>query len=246
MPEVNNFTVLESVYGRFVVNRRDKFQGEALVRTGRPHIQDELDVLLGIADTLPNGAFVADAGANVGFVAIPLAQRLKPRGGTVLAYEVQRMIYYALCAGAVLNDLDNLFAFHQGLGASARVAHMAAVDYGQPQDFGMYSLLDQPAQRNEAVQITALDEIGLPRLDLLKVDVEGMEMEVLAGARSTIARHRPWCWIEHWMVGAETIARAFAGLDYECFRMSELNMLCAPADRLAASGLRFEATKIPS
>ena len=66
MPDVNNFTVIESIYGRFVVNRRDKFQGEALVRTGRPHIQDELDVLLGIADTLPNGAFVADAGANVG------------------------------------------------------------------------------------------------------------------------------------------------------------------------------------
>ena len=76
MPDVNNFTVLESIYGRFVVNRRDKFQAEALVRTGRPHIQDELEIILTIADTLPNGAFAVDAGANVGLVAIPLAQRL--------------------------------------------------------------------------------------------------------------------------------------------------------------------------
>ena len=216
MPDVNNFVVIESIYGRFVVNRRDKFQAEALIRTGRPHIQAELEVLLAIAGALPNGAFAVDAGANVGLVSIPLAQALKPRGGTVLAFEVQRMIYYALCAGAVLNDLDNLFAFHQGLGAKARVEPMAAPDYGAPQDFGMYSLLNQPAQRNEAVQIATLDELGLPRLDFLKIDVEGMEMEVLAGGRNMIARHRPWCWVEYWMVGAETIAGAFAGQGYEC------------------------------
>lgn len=246
MPEINNFTVIESVYGRFVVNRRDKFQAEALIRTGRPHIQDELDVLLAIADTLPVGAFAVDAGANVGLVAIPLAQRLKSRGGTVLAYEVQRMIYYALCAGAALNDLDNLFPFHQGLGASARIERIAPVDYGAAQDFGMYSLLNQPPGRSEAVQISTLDELGLPRLDFLKIDVEGMEMEVLAGARSMIGRHRPWCWVEYWKVGAETIAAAFAGLGYECYRMDELNLLCAPSDRLAASGLAFEATRIPS
>jgi FkbM family methyltransferase len=246
MADVNNFTVLDSIYGRFVVNRRDKFQAEALIRTGKPHIQDELEVLLAIADTLPNGAFAVDAGANIGLVAIPLAQRLKSRGGAVLAYEVQRMIYYALCAGAALNDLDNLFTFHQGLGAQARVEGIATADYGQPQDFGMYSLLNQPAQRNEAVQITTLDELGLPRLDFLKIDVEGMEMEVLAGGRNMIARHRPWCWVEYWMVGAETIAGAFAGLDYQCYRMDELNLLCAPADRLAASGLAFEAATVPT
>ena len=244
MPEVNNFTVIESVYGRFVVNRRDKFQAEALIRTGKPHIQDELEILLAIADTLSNGAFVVDAGANIGLVSIPLAQRLKPRGGTVLAYEVQRMIYYALCAGTVLNDLDNLFTFHQGLGAAARVERIAAVDYGAPQDFGMYSLLNQPAERNEAVQIAALDELGLPRLDLLKIDVEGMEMEVLAGGRGMIARHRPWCWVEYWMVGAEAVAGAFAGLGYQIYLVDGLNLLCAPSDRLAASGLAFEGATV--
>ena len=244
MAEVNNFTVIESIYGRFVVNRRDKFQAEALVRTGKPHIQAELEILLTIADTLPDGAFVVDAGANIGLVSIPLAQRLKPRGGAVLAYEVQRMIYYALCAGAALNDLDNLFTFHQGLGATARVERIASADYGTPQDFGMYSLLNQPAERNEAVQIAPLDQLGLPRLDLLKIDVEGMEMEVLAGAKGMIARHRPWCWVEYWMVGAETIAGAFSGLGYDCYVVDELNLLCAPSDRLTASGLRFEGAKV--
>ena len=246
MPDVNNFTVIESIYGRFVVNRHCKFQAEALIKTGKPHIQDELDVMLAIVDTLPNGAFVVDAGANIGLVAIPLAERLKPRGGTVLAFEVQRMIYYALCAGAALNDLDNLFTFHQGLGSHARVERLASPDYGVPQDFGMYSLLNQPPERNEAVQITTLDDLGLPRLDFLKIDVEGMEMEVLAGAKGMIGRHRPWCWVEYWMVGAETIAGAFAGLGYECYVVDQLNMLCAPAERLAASGLTFEGAKVPS
>ena len=244
MPDVNNFTVIESVYGRFVVNRHCKFQAEALIKTGKPHIQGELDILLAIADTLPDRAFVVDAGANIGLVAIPLAGRLKPRGGTVLAFEVQRMIYYALCAGAALNDLDNLFTFHQGLGAHSRIERIAAADYGKAQDFGMYSLLNQPAERNEAVQVTPLDELGLPRLDFLKIDVEGMEMEVLAGARGLIGGHRPWCWVEYWMVGAETIAGAFAGLGYDCYVMDPLNLLCAPSDRLAASGLAFEAPRV--
>ena len=244
MPDINNFTVIESIYGRFVVNRHCDFQAEALIKTGRPHIQSELDIQLTIADTLPEGAFVVDVGANIGLVAIPLAQRLKPRRGTVLAFEVQRMIHYALCAGAALNDLDNLFTFHQGLGAQARVEHMATLDYGASQDFGTFSLLSQPTERNEAVQILTLDQLGLPRLDYLKIDVEGMEMEVLAGGKAMIARHRPWCWIEYWKVGAETIAGAFAGLDYQFYKADDLNLLCAPSDRLAVSGLRFDGPGI--
>ena len=52
MPDVNNFTVIESIYGRFVVNRHCKFQAEALIKTGKPHIQDELNLLCAPAERL--------------------------------------------------------------------------------------------------------------------------------------------------------------------------------------------------
>ena len=40
--------------------------------------------------------------------------------------------------------------------------------------------------------VETIDRLVLPRLKLLKVDVEGMEAEVLRGAADTIWRTRPY------------------------------------------------------
>ena len=63
---VNHFTVIESVYGRFIVNRHCTFQAEHLIKTGLPHIESELRNILAIVETLPAKSVVVDAGANIG------------------------------------------------------------------------------------------------------------------------------------------------------------------------------------
>ena len=45
---LNNFTVIESIYGRFIVNRHCAYQAEALIKTGAPHIQAEVSQMLTI------------------------------------------------------------------------------------------------------------------------------------------------------------------------------------------------------
>ena len=50
---VNNFTVIESVYGNLIVNRHCTNQAEALIKTGRPHIEGELRKILMIVGSLP-------------------------------------------------------------------------------------------------------------------------------------------------------------------------------------------------
>jgi FkbM family methyltransferase len=243
--EVNNFTVIESVYGRFVVNRHCAYQAEALIKTGRPHIESELRNILGIARTLPKGAVAIDAGANIGLVGVPLALSLRDLGGTVFAFEAQRMMFYALCGAAALNDLENLHAFHQAVGSKAGRIEVPRLDYAQDWDFGMLSLVgNDPAVASETIQMVAIDELGLARLDFLKIDVEGMEIDVLEGAAARIRADLPWCWVEYWKIGAEPIKRAFAGLPYQFFRMDELNMLCAPAERLAAANMAIAAPEI--
>ncbi len=52
------------------------------------------------------------------------------------------------------------------------------------------------------VQVVTLDEFHLDRLDFLKADVEGMELEVLKGAEQTIARCRPLIYAENDRPGA--------------------------------------------
>src|SRR5437870_6179822 len=110
---------MESVYGKFIVNRHCAFQADCLVKTGRPHIEDELRKILTIVDVLPEKCVVVDAGANIGLVSIPIAQSVKTRGGVVHAFEPQRMMAYALCGAVALNDLENLFVYDLALGATS-------------------------------------------------------------------------------------------------------------------------------
>jgi FkbM family methyltransferase len=239
---LNNFTVLDSVYGRFIVNRHCAFQAEALVKTGRPHIDDELKKILTIVNGLPGECVVVDAGANIGLVSIPIAQAVKARGGIVHAFEAQRMMFYALCGAAALNDLENLFVWHRAVGAGPGAIAVPRVDYATPQDFGMVSLVAAPSgEAGETVDLVAIDSLALPRLDFLKIDVEGMEISVLQGARGALQNHLPWCWVEYWKVDREEIKAQFAGLDYKFYLMDNLNMLCAPTERLAASKISIHA-----
>ena len=59
-----------------------------------------------------------------------------------------------------------------------------------------------------------LDSLGLARVDLIKIDVEGMEMNVLAGAAALIGRHRPAMVVEHIKTDAEKLRRWLEALDY--------------------------------
>ncbi len=142
---INNFTVLESIYGKFIVNRYCAYQADALVKTGRTHIEAELNNIRAIVDTLPENCLVVDGGANIGFVAVPIAQRIKNKNGQVICFEPQRMIFNALAGTVALNDLDNLFVHNLGLSDQESWATMPKVDYGKPADFGMVSLTEARA-----------------------------------------------------------------------------------------------------
>jgi hypothetical protein len=57
--------MIESNYGKFIVNRHCDFQAESLIKTGLPHIQGELATILTLIKLLPQNCIVVDAGANL-------------------------------------------------------------------------------------------------------------------------------------------------------------------------------------
>lgn len=241
---VNDFTVIESIHGRFIVNRHCAHQIDYLAKTGAPHIQGEIAAILTIIRTLPDKCVVVDAGANIGLITVPIAHEIKARGGVVHAFEPQRLVYQALCGTSVLNDLNNIFPRHLGLSDRFVGLKMPDIDYSAPADFGMVSLKGAREGGSGTVSVVPLDSVGLSRVDFVKIDVEGMESAILAGAAETLAENRPWVWMEYHMSDIDTLKSAFDGLNYVFYRIDALNMLCAPLDKLERTGIRVQAETI--
>jgi FkbM family methyltransferase len=236
---VDNFVVLDSVYGKFIVARTCLFQAEALVKTGRTHIESELNNIFAIVDTLPTDAVIVDGGANIGFFTVPVAHRTLGRGTRIVSFEPQRQLFQALGGSLAINGYDHVYLHNCGLGAEPGIAQLPAVDYSVAQDFGTVSLSDETTvdeygwMNDRVVDITSIDAMTLPRLDFFKLDVEGYEVPALRGALETIKKHRPWIWVEYFITGVDTIRQTLVDLDdYAFFIVDYQNMLCAPREQL--------------
>jgi FkbM family methyltransferase len=244
---VDNFVVLDSVYGQFIVARTCLFQAEALVKTGRTHIESELNNIFAIVDTLPADAVIVDGGANIGFFSVPVAHRTQGRGTRIISFEPQRQLFQALGGSLAINGYQHVYLHNCGLGAEPGIAQLPAVDYSVAQDFGTVSLSDNTTvaedgwMNDRVVDITSIDAMALPRLDFFKLDVEGYEIPALTGALETIKKYRPWIWVEYFITGADPIKQALAGIDnYEFFIMDYQNMLCVPKEKQGAITISAE------
>jgi len=235
---VDNFVVLDSVYGKFIVARTCLFQAEALVKTGRTHIESELANIFAIVDSLPADAVIVDGGANIGFFTVPVAHRTLGRDTRIVSFEPQRQLFQALGGSLAINGYDHVFLHNVGLSTEPGVAQLPAVDYSVAQDFGTVSLSDTTTvdedgwMNDRVVDITSIDAMALPRLDFFKLDVEGYEIPALVGALETIKKHRPWIWVEYFITGIDPIKKTLDSIDnYEFFIMDYQNMLCVPKEK---------------
>lgn len=136
-----------------------------------------------------NGVFV-DVGANIGAFTVPLAKQLNC--GTVVAIEASPTVYPYLARNIELNDLRNV-----------RLHHCAALDHdldtvafyeASKDHFGMGALAAQFSGKAVSVTARTLDSIlaedGIDKVDILKVDVEGFEGRVFAGAMKLLTGSR--------------------------------------------------------
>ena len=236
---VDNFVVLESVYGKFIVPRTCLFQAEALVKTGRTHIESELNNIFAIVNTLPAGSIIVDGGTNAGFFTIPVAHLTQDRNIKIISFEPQRQLYQAVSGSLSLNGYRHVFLHNYGLGAEHGQAELPAIDYSIAQDFGTvslsneYTVVEHKWMNERVVDITSIDDMDLPSLEFFKLDVEGYEVPALTGALSTIQKHRPWIWVEYFITGADVIKKSLASLDdYAFYIVDYQNMLCAPREKL--------------
>jgi FkbM family methyltransferase len=196
------------------------------------------------------GMTVLDVGANIGVHTLDFASAVGP-SGAVIAFEPQGFLHQILRTNVLLNELVNVQALHGGLGRERGQAWIPAIDYNAAGNFGGIPL--QKEIGGERVTIAALDSFGLARCDFLKVDVEGMEEDVIAGAAKTIGKFKPILYLENDRRDkSEALIRRVTELGYESYwhfpryfradnfygnpvnvfgGMVSVNMLCAPVGR---------------
>lgn len=229
---IPNFVVLDSIHGRFIVNRHCDFQAETLIKTGATHIEQELTNIFIMIDSLPPNAVIIDAGANAGFFTVPVANRVRGRGHRIISFEPQRTMYRALSGTLVLNDIDFCELINAGLGDQPGVAIVPDLDYSIDRDYGSVGLCYEG--QGYDVEVKTIDGLELNRLDFLKIDVEGWECPVIAGGIKTIKQHRPYIWIEYFNTGIPEIKDALKSVpDYTFLKIDYQNMLCMPQEKVS-------------
>ena len=142
------------------------------------------------------GWTVLDVGANIGAHTVELA-RMVGANGLVLAFEPQRLVHQVLCANLAANNIENVMAMQAALGARQSRAAIARPNYGLRENFGGLSLLMNPEGPSEPVPVATIDTLSLSACHFIKIDVEGMEVEVLRGADTVLRRFRPLLYLEN-------------------------------------------------
>jgi hypothetical protein len=94
-----------------------------------------------------------------------------------------------------LNSVTNVQCLQQGLAEQPGTMNTMPVNYAAENNFGGMSLGAYPG--GEAVEVGRLDRFGPPRCKFLKIDVEGMELQVLKGASALIERLKPVLYVEN-------------------------------------------------
>lgn len=176
-----NLSLVSGRHGIFLANRFDRHLGCALDRYGECK---ELQLRL-IQTLVGSGDTVVEVGASIGAHTVPLAKKVGPEG-RVVAIEPQPVIAQALAANVALNSLENVSVVNSACGAQASTLWRPSVNYfgGAFHLSGAVQLSAQPLDSGAAVDVRTLDDLlgDSTQVSLLRVEVSGMELEVLRGA----------------------------------------------------------------
>jgi FkbM family methyltransferase len=191
MNQISGTVVTATIKGKeirfFVANPEDVIQKQHF--RGRLYEVEELAI---IAECFPAGGVFVDIGTNVGNHAIFVGKYLNPT--QVIAFEPNPPAIEILRINLALNGLTDLVDLsHLGIGLS----HAAARANLVMRDGNLGATRLHTTQEPDGLPLMRGDDVlGDAHVDFIKLDVEGMEINVLRGLERTIKRCRPRIFVE--------------------------------------------------
>ncbi len=242
----------EVVAGKNGVKYRLMSQHDAISRVIR--LDGELEPELHqVTSHIINGkqGRVLDVGANMGTYCLPLSRDFA--NIEFVAFEVQRKIFEQLLSNISLNKANNVLAIHSGLSDKMETIVATIPRYESETNIGAFSLDDEVRNSNtylvktvgetESFSLVPLDTFAFKDVLLIKIDVEGMELKVLVGARNTIEENNfppilfeAWTWIPWFQERRKQLFEHLQGMGYRITQLGENNI----AQHISRAALLFK------
>ena len=230
--------VISTRFGSVIANHYDRGVFWQLSQTGK-YDESQIELIRRCVSFCPTDPIVLDIGANIGLVSLSLADLVG--GGAIFAFEPQRIIFQMLAGNMAINSIENVFCYHLAVGDTNGTIPVPRINYGAGAIFGSLELgrevqsdLGQNARLEgpdvETVRMVTIDSLNFSRVDLMKIDVEGMEEAVLRGAQSTIMTSKPLLYVETLKSDKDRLAAILTAFGYSLHRQGE-NYLCLHRDR---------------
>lgn len=203
----------------------------------KPNIKDVDPAIAELAlEIVSEDNVVWDVGANLGLFSL-VASKATGRDGKVVAFEPDCWLSYLLRRSCALSEMtcadidvlsvaisDTIDVKVFNIAHAARAANFLENSQGSSMTGGVLE--------NHHVMTTTLDWLGerLPLPDVLKIDIEGAELEALRGAAKLLQGKRPILLLEVREVNADEIGRL----------LSEYNYVMYDADKKRGERIRIE------
>lgn len=217
------FTVGDSVYpnilvscdhGLMIINRFDNTLNsvsQTLLDHGNNNTV-EADLTMRMLSDIESPV-IFDIGSNIGTYATWVAKWANTKNGKVYCFEPQRQIFQMLCGNLAINNIFNAYAYQVGLGKEEKYIEIPEPDYKMPNSsFGSFSLdgVERHKYTNknllQKIKITTLDnfvhEHNIEKVDYIKIDAEGLDIDVIQGGMNTIKRFMPDLYVEYLNLGS--------------------------------------------
>jgi FkbM family methyltransferase len=239
------FVLTSTNHGTMLVNRNDYHLtpgggygvGYQLLNKSsfdQSEVDFALQLLSSRRELYGNGVIAIDCGANIGVHTIEWSQFMHS-WGNVIAIEAQERIFYALAGNIILNNCSNARAIWAALGSEEGYIKVPQPDYFSPASFGSLEIrknqdtefIGQEIDYQEntiRTRMLSIDSMHLDRIDFMKIDIEGMEMEALTGAKESITKFKPQLIIEKIKTNESELTEFLLGNGYCIFPLG-INLL---------------------
>lgn len=152
--------------------------------------KEDTDLVVRILSNLSNPV-IYDIGANTGYYGILAATKFN---ATVHSFEPIPEHIFCIKESARINGAQDRIITHTlALGSTKDNLELSLAGSGSTLTKNFLGESSTPTLK---VSVETLDSLNLPAPHFIKIDVEGYEWEVLQGAKETIKKNRPICFIE--------------------------------------------------